>query len=124
MLRCSHCATELAESARLCSSWGAPTSSLRVCAFSLSLRSFLVDDYSCRGNMRCKARQYSVLMGPDEPRSMALASKEIAEDLTHVPKQEAGRGSVFRFIGKVAEVRVNRVTGKIVTVIRLTCGSL
>src|SRR3989442_12708549 len=28
MLRCSHCATELAESARFCSSCGAPTSSL------------------------------------------------------------------------------------------------
>src|SRR5712691_9793239 len=27
------------------------------CAFSLALRSFLVDSYSCRGNMRCKARQ-------------------------------------------------------------------
>ncbi len=26
------------------------------CAFSLALRSFLVDGYSCRGNMRCKAR--------------------------------------------------------------------
>src|SRR5437899_1005842 len=27
------------------------------CAFSLSLRSFLVDGYSCRGNMWCKARE-------------------------------------------------------------------
>src|SRR5207245_2034993 len=27
------------------------------CAFSLAERSFPVDGYSCRGNMRCKARQ-------------------------------------------------------------------
>jgi hypothetical protein len=33
-------------------------------------------------------------------------------------QQEAGRGSVVRFIDKAAEVRVNRVTGTIVTVIR------
>jgi hypothetical protein len=47
-----------------------------------------------------------------------VTSDEVAEALSHVPKQEAGRGSVLRFIGKAAEVRVNRVTGTIVTVIR------
>jgi hypothetical protein len=38
--------------------------------------------------------------------------------LSHVPKQYAGDGSVIRFIGQAAEVRVNQVTGTIVTVIR------
>jgi hypothetical protein len=47
-----------------------------------------------------------------------VTKEEIAEALSQVPKQEAGRGSVLRFIGKAAEVRVNRVTGTIVTVIR------
>ncbi|MFI5059045.1 MAG: RHS repeat-associated core domain-containing protein [Candidatus Acidiferrales bacterium] len=47
-----------------------------------------------------------------------LTKEEIAEALSHVPKQEAGRGSVLRFRGQAAEVRVNRVTGTIVTVIR------
>jgi RHS repeat-associated protein len=49
-----------------------------------------------------------------------VTKAEIEDALSMVPKQEAGRGSVFRFIGKAAEVRVNRVTGTIVTVIRFT----
>jgi len=53
-----------------------------------------------------------------------LSKAELADALSQVPKQEAGRGSVIRFIGKVAEVRVNRVTGTIVTVIRLTRAGL
>ena len=47
-----------------------------------------------------------------------VTKAEIEDALSMVPKQEAGRGSVVRFIGKAAEVRVNRVTGTIVTVIR------
>jgi RHS repeat-associated protein len=54
--------------------------------------------------------------------SQALArgvtNGEMAEALTHVPKST--RGSVLRFIGQNAEVRVNQVTGKIVTVIRFS----
>jgi len=51
------------------------------------------------------------------------AKAEIEDALSMVPKQEAGRGSVLRFIGKAAEVRVNRVTGTIVTVIRFASPS-
>ncbi len=47
-----------------------------------------------------------------------VTAAEIAEALSHVPKQSAGVGSVVKFIGKAAEVRVNRVTGTIVTVFR------
>ena len=47
-----------------------------------------------------------------------VTKAEIEDALSMVPKQEAGRGSLLRFIGKAAEVRVNRVTGTIVTVIR------
>jgi hypothetical protein len=47
-----------------------------------------------------------------------VTKAEIEDALSQVPKQEAGRGSVFRFIGQAAEVRVNSVTGTIVTVIR------
>ena len=47
-----------------------------------------------------------------------VTKAEIEDALSQVPKREAGRGSVVRFIGKAAEVRVNRVTGTIVTVIR------
>jgi len=47
-----------------------------------------------------------------------VTSSEISEALTHVPKGTGG--SVLRFIGKAAEVRVNQVTGKIVTVIRFS----
>jgi RHS repeat-associated protein len=43
---------------------------------------------------------------------------EIAEALTHVAKGTGG--SVLRFIGQGAEVRVNQITGKIVTVIRFS----
>jgi len=44
MLRCSHCATELAESARFCSSWGAPTSSPRcLCVAPKPSRSVLAE---------------------------------------------------------------------------------
>lgn len=49
-----------------------------------------------------------------------VTAREVAEALSHVPKGEAARGSVLRFIGTVAEVRVNRVTGTIVTVIRFS----
>ena len=47
-----------------------------------------------------------------------VTKEEIAEALSHVPKQYAGDGSVIKFFGKAAEVRVNKVTGTIVTVIR------
>lgn len=43
---------------------------------------------------------------------------EIAEALTHVAKGTGG--SVLKFIGNGAEVRVNQITGKIVTVIRFS----
>jgi len=54
----------------------------------------------------------------EQAAARGVTQKEIAEALSHVPKQEAGRGSVVRFIGQAAEVRVNRITGTIVTVIR------
>jgi RHS repeat-associated protein len=47
-----------------------------------------------------------------------VTKAEIEDALSMVPKQEAGRGSVLRFIGKAAELRIHRVTGTIVTVIR------
>jgi hypothetical protein len=47
-----------------------------------------------------------------------VTKEEIADALSHVPKQYSGDGSVVRFIGEAAEVRVNKVTGTIVTVIR------
>jgi RHS repeat-associated protein len=54
--------------------------------------------------------------------SQALArgvtKAEIAEALTHVPKLTGG--SVILFIGRGAEVRVNKITGMIVTVIRFS----
>ncbi|MGJ5814500.1 RHS repeat domain-containing protein [Paludibaculum fermentans] len=54
--------------------------------------------------------------------SQALArgvtKQEIAEALTHVAKSTGG--SVLKFIGSRAEVRVNQITGKIVTVIRFS----
>ena len=54
--------------------------------------------------------------------SQALArgvtKQEVAEALTHVAKSTGG--SVLKFIGQGAEVRVNQITGKIVTVIRFS----
>jgi hypothetical protein len=54
--------------------------------------------------------------------SQALArgvtKQEIAEALTHVAKSTGG--SVLKFIGQGAQVRVNQITGKIVTVIRFS----
>ncbi|PYV68508.1 MAG: hypothetical protein DMG96_36250 [Acidobacteria bacterium] len=47
-----------------------------------------------------------------------VTNSEITEALTHVPKGTGG--SVLRFIGQGAEVRVNQVTGKIVTLIRFS----
>lgn len=54
----------------------------------------------------------------EQAAARGVTQKEITEALSHVPKQEAVRGSVVRFIGQAAEMRVNRVTGTIVTVIR------
>lgn len=47
-----------------------------------------------------------------------VTRSEIEEALTHVPKGTGG--SVLRFIGTRAEVRVNQLTGKIVTLIRFS----
>ena len=47
-----------------------------------------------------------------------VTKQEIAEALTHVAKSTGG--SVLKFIGQGAEVRVNQITGKIVTVIRFS----
>ena len=47
-----------------------------------------------------------------------VTNSEIQEALTHVPKGTGG--SVLRFIGQGAEVRVNQITGRIVTVIRFS----
>jgi hypothetical protein len=48
----------------------------------------------------------------------SVTKQEIAEALTHVAKSTGG--SVLKFIGQGAEVRVNQITGKIVTVIRFS----
>lgn len=52
---------------------------------------------------------YRAHMPPRKQQHAASPKAEIEDALSMVLKQEAGRGSVSRFIGKAAEVRVNRV---------------
>jgi RHS repeat-associated protein len=47
-----------------------------------------------------------------------VTNREIQEALTHVPK--GPYGSVLHFTGEFAQVRVNQITGKIVTVVRFS----
>jgi RHS repeat-associated protein len=56
----------------------------------------------------------------DQAVERGVTASEIKEALTHVPKGQAEWGSVLRFRGVAAEVRVNKVTGTIVTVIRFS----
>ena len=49
-----------------------------------------------------------------------VTKEEIAEALTHVPKQYARRPAALVFNGRAARVIVSRITGKIITVIRFS----
>jgi hypothetical protein len=88
----------------------------------------MLPDHSARSDYRRLVLRGDALHPPtyrftdsiDMPPKGCATRPEIEDALSMVPKQEAGRGSVFRFIGKAAEVRVNTVTGTIVTVIRFT----